>query len=160
MLRCPALSRLYGPNCGCWMRPEERGEGPPARSRARVPPPPPHTPSSFSSSSFSCLPSAPSPVYSLTQCLKQHRRSPEESYSILCGEKENTSAMAKTATGKRVQDLSCLTPIACVDSWGLVVVVVGGFILFPHTSAPGIVCPAWWSCLCNGSAQKCALLND
>lgn len=62
--------------------------------------------------------------------------------------------MAKTATGKRVQDWSCLTLTACVDSWG------DGFILFPHTSAPGIVCPAWWSCFSNGSAQKCALLND
>lgn len=46
-------------------------EGLPARSRACTPP--------------VCQPIL-TLVYSLTQCLKQHHRSPEQSYSILCGE--------------------------------------------------------------------------
>lgn len=50
----------------------EEGEGLPARSRARP--------------CASCSPSDPIPVYSLTQCLKQHPRPPAQSYSILCGE--------------------------------------------------------------------------
>lgn len=82
-LQWSALKRLFGPNVDD-AAPRvggERGGSACALPCTRAPP----TPSS------SCLPSAPSPVYSLTQCLKQHRRSPEESYSILRREKKYIS---------------------------------------------------------------------
>lgn len=67
--------RLYrAPYCGCW-KPLCASGGDRGGSDCALP-----------CVRTSRLPSDPIPVCSLTQCLKQHHRSPNQCYSILCGE--------------------------------------------------------------------------
>lgn len=81
----------------------------------------------------SCLPSDPTPLYSLTQCLKQHHRSPEESYSIPCGEIHQP--WPKQQPVSIVQADPVVTD-AWMDVWVGGIVIDATFLCRPRCSPP------------------------